>query len=87
MMNMVRHNLRASRGWTSLAHTLGMSKQIHAIRTKVLVYGEDADMCVLYLLQDWVGVASKKATLNNLIHALREEEYNDVADELENKFS
>nr|CAD7409197.1 unnamed protein product [Timema cristinae] len=80
MMNMVRHNLRASRGWTSLAHTLGMSKQIHGIRTKVLVYGEDADMCVLYLLQDWVGVASKKATLNNLIHALREEEYNDVAE-------
>nr|CAD7265420.1 unnamed protein product [Timema shepardi] len=81
MMNMVRHNLRASRGWTSLAHTLGMSKQIHGIRTKVLVYGEDADMCVLYLLQDWVGVASKKATLNNLIHALREEEYNDVAEQ------
>ncbi|KAJ8892423.1 hypothetical protein PR048_005003 [Dryococelus australis] len=79
MMNMVRENHRVVKSWTTLAHALGMSRQVHSIRTKVLVYGEDLELCVVYLLQEWVGTAASKATLSNLLDALRSESYNDVA--------
>ncbi|XP_049855368.1 uncharacterized protein LOC126335935 [Schistocerca gregaria] len=83
MMNVVRRNYRAAQGWTSLAHTLGLTKCINNIRMRVLVYGENSDVCVQYLLEEWVGLKPKEAKLNKLISALREEGFNDVADYLE----
>ncbi|XP_063234411.1 death domain-containing protein CRADD-like isoform X2 [Bacillus rossius redtenbacheri] len=87
MMAAVRENHRVVRSWTTLAHALGMSCKVHGIRTKVLVYGEDLELCVVYLLQEWVGSAAGEATLSSLLDALRREHYNDVADELEAKFA
>ncbi|PSN42654.1 hypothetical protein C0J52_13037 [Blattella germanica] len=87
MMSIVRRNHRVNKNWTGLAHTLGLSNRVHAIRSKVNIYCEDADVCILYLLEDWVGQAPKEATLGGLLYALREENHNDCADELEIRFA
>lgn len=79
MVQMVRKNHRTSRDWTNLAHALGLSRLVSKIRVKVLVFGEDLDGCVVYLLQEWIGQEPKDANLKNLVHALRGEGFNDVA--------
>ncbi|XP_069685189.1 uncharacterized protein [Periplaneta americana] len=86
MMAVVRRNHRVIKGWTGLAHMLGLTHRIHNIRTRVNIYCEEADVCVIYLLEDWIGHSPKEATLGGLLYALREEGYNDCADELEAKF-
>ncbi|XP_034242829.1 uncharacterized protein LOC117646165 isoform X2 [Thrips palmi] len=87
MMTIVRRNHRVVRKWSTLAHILGMTKIVHTLRMRMVMSGEDADACVLYLLEEWKGGQPKEATLGRLISALREEEFNDVADELEEKFA
>lgn len=79
MMTVVRRNHRVVRKWSTLAHILGMSKIVHTLRMRMVMSGEDADACVLHLLEEWKGAQPKEATLGRLISALREEEFNDVA--------
>ncbi|KAJ9577643.1 hypothetical protein L9F63_005830, partial [Diploptera punctata] len=87
MISIVRRNYRVIKNWTGLAHTLGLSHRVHGIRSKVNIYCEEADICIFYLLEDWIGQSSKEATLGRLLYALREEQHNDCADELEEKFA
>lgn len=87
IMTVVRRNHRIVRKWSTLAHILGMSKIVHTLRMRMVMSGEDADACVLHLLEEWKGARPKEATLGRLISVLREEEFNDVADELDGKFA
>lgn len=87
MIKLVQKNYRAADKWTSLAHSLGLTKHVNDIRIKVNLYGEPNSMCVWYLLQEWLGISSHNATLGSLLEVLREQEFNDVADELEEKYA
>ena len=78
-MSIVRRNHRVTKNWTGLAHTLGLSHRVHTIRSKMNIHCEEADVCVLYLLEDWIGESPKDATLGGLLYALREERHNDCA--------
>jgi len=79
VMTILKRNHRTCRDWTSLAHSLGLSRLVNKIRVKVLVFGDDLDVCVVNLLQEWVGEKPKEATVGNLMSALRKEGFNDVA--------
>ncbi|GLG95228.1 Uncharacterized protein GBIM_02256 [Gryllus bimaculatus] len=87
MMQLVQKNHRVADKWTVLAHSLGLSRHVMDIRIRVNMYGEANSMCILYLLQEWVGAVSKKATLGHLLKVLREQDFNDIADVLEEKFT
>lgn len=87
MMTVVRRNYRVARRWSTLAHILGMTSIVHTLRMRMVMNGEDVDACILHLLEEWKGARPKEASLGRLIGALREEDFNDVADELEEKFS
>lgn len=86
MMTVVRRNHRVVRKWTTLAHVMGMTSIAHTLKMRMLLNGEDQDTCVLQLLEEWKGAHPKEASLGKLILILREEDFNDVADELETKF-
>ena len=78
-MTVVRRNHRVVRKWSTLAHILGMTSIVHTLRMRMVMNGEDADACVLHLLEEWKGAHPKEASLRRLVEALREEDFNDVA--------
>ncbi|KAK3927891.1 Tumor necrosis factor receptor type 1-associated DEATH domain protein [Frankliniella fusca] len=82
MMTKVRRNHRVVKRWSTLAHALGMTRVVHTLRMRIIINGEDVDACVLHLLEEWKGTHPKEATLGRLVSALREDGFNDVADEL-----
>lgn len=79
MMTVVRRNHRIVRRWSTLAHVLGMTSIVHTLRMRTVMSGDDPDVCVLHLLEEWKGAYPKEATLKRLLEALREEDFNDVA--------
>ncbi|XP_026278997.1 uncharacterized protein LOC113206925 isoform X2 [Frankliniella occidentalis] len=87
MMTKVRRNHRVVKRWSTLAHSLGMTPVVHILRQRMVTNGEDVDACVLHLLEEWKGAHPKKATLGRLVTVLREDGFNDVADELEGTYA
>ncbi|KAF4519383.1 hypothetical protein B566_EDAN008691 [Ephemera danica] len=87
MISMVSKNYRVAQKWTNLAHSLKLDSQIASIRMRVLVFQEDFNLCIKYLLQEWIGQCPKTANLGNLLTALRQDTFNDIADELEQQFA
>jgi len=82
----LQQNARLVRRWTSLAYRLGLDRQAQAIRVRVNINCEDVDQCVFYLMNEWIASKPKEANLDSLIRALKAEEFNDVAAQLETRF-
>jgi uncharacterized membrane protein YjjP (DUF1212 family) len=79
MLNVVGKNYRVAQHWTTLAHALQLDNQIAPIRMKILVFSEDMNLSVTYLLKEWMSQSPNAANLGNLLAALRDNNFNDVA--------
>lgn len=86
VISVLQQNARLIRRWTSLAYRLGLERQAQTIRVRVNINCEDVDQCVFHLMNEWMSSKPKDANLENLIRALKAEEFNDVAVQLESKF-
>lgn len=79
MMAMLSKNYRVAQRWTNLAHSLQLDSHIAPIRIRILLYHEDLNLCITYLLKEWESQCPNTANLGNLLSVLRENSFNDVA--------
>ncbi|XP_013776967.1 death domain-containing protein CRADD-like [Limulus polyphemus] len=86
MVDMLRQNVQLVRRWHVLAHSLGMSAQRTQIQVQANLYMWDMEQCVLQLLEQWKSLKGNSATLGTLLESLRKEQFNDIADKLEEEF-
>ncbi|XP_067141609.1 death domain-containing protein CRADD-like [Centruroides vittatus] len=86
MVDVLRENNHLVRNWRTLAHRLGMSSCCSTIQIQANIYLWDLKECFLNLMEKWHAQEGHKATVGNLIDALRQEKFNDAADLLEEKF-
>ncbi|XP_076325638.1 uncharacterized protein LOC143233353 isoform X1 [Tachypleus tridentatus] len=86
MVDMLRQNVQLVRRWHMLAHSLGMSAQRTQIQVQANLYMWDMEQCVLQLLEQWKSLKGNSATLGALLESLRKEQFNDIADKLEEEF-
>ncbi|KAK2703990.1 uncharacterized protein LOC136041345 [Artemia franciscana] len=83
MLTVLRRNSRVVRNWCALAHRLGLSTQVNSIHMKINMRMESVDLAIIYLMEEWKGIQPKDYNLEQLVRILREEQFNDVADQLE----
>lgn len=87
MIDVLRGNSHLVKNWRVLAHRLGMTSCCSTIQIQANIYLWDLKECFLNLMEKWHAQEGHKATIGNLIDALRQEKFNDAADVLEEKFT